>query len=196
MTTTSFGNCRRRKHNVELMYLGRLVSEKGVDLLLRALGQLKAESITPRLTIVGGGPEEAPLRALASKLDLAAQVTFAGVKRGEELIAEMNRHRILVVPSLYHEPFGIVALEGIACGCVVVGSAGGGLPEAIGPCGVTFPNGDAAALAACLKELLANQAKVEALRGHADEHLARFTKENVADAYLKLMSRVCRGARA
>jgi glycosyltransferase involved in cell wall biosynthesis len=179
------------KREVELMYLGRLVSEKGVDILLRALHQLKFQRIVPKLTIVGGGPEEAPLRKLASSLDLDSQVTFAGIKRGVELVRELNRHIILVVPSRYDEPFGIVALEGLACGCVVVGSERGGLKEAIGPSGMTFPNGDAEALAKCLRELLSDEDKIRAFHDQAAKHLARFTKANVADTYLEVFSRLC-----
>jgi glycosyltransferase involved in cell wall biosynthesis len=119
-------------------------------------------------------------------------VTFAGVRRDEALVRELNRHKIMVAPSTYHEPFGIVALEGIACGCVVVGSERGGLREAIGPCGPTFPNGDAAALAECLRELLTDEGKIRAYRDRAPEHLARFTKQGVSEIYLKLLGRLCR----
>jgi glycosyltransferase involved in cell wall biosynthesis len=179
---------------VELMYLGRLVSEKGVDVLLRALGRLKQAGMAPRLTIVGGGPEETSLREMASSLGLDGQVRFAGIRRGGELVKELNSHRILAVPSTYQEPFGIVALEAIACGCVVVGSEGGGLREAIGPCGMTFPNGDATALANCLKELLTDAGKVSAFRDQAADHLARFTKGNVADRYLKILQTLCQAS--
>jgi glycosyltransferase involved in cell wall biosynthesis len=178
----------------ELIYLGRLVNDKGVDVLLHALSQLKLEGIAPRLTIVGGGPEEAPLRKLASSLNLDGQVTFAGIKRDDALVRELNRHRILVVPSTCYESFGIVAVEGLACGCVVVGSERGGLVESIGPCGLTFPNGDARALASCLRGLLSDEDRIRAFRDRAAEHLARFTKENVADAYLKMLSGLCPSA--
>jgi glycogen synthase len=179
-----------------LMFLGRLVSEKGVDVLLRALHQLKGEGLAPALTVVGGGPEEASLRELTASLDLGAQVRFAGVMRGEELVRELNRHKIMVAPSTYREPFGIVALEAIACGCVVVGSEQGGLREAIGPCGVTFPNGDASGLAARLKALLLDEEKMRACRSRAAEHLARFTRKNVADTYLRVLERLRRPSAA
>jgi glycosyltransferase involved in cell wall biosynthesis len=178
----------------ELVFLGRLVSEKGADVLVRALHQLKLEGMTPGLTIIGGGPEEGALRNLVSSLNLSEQVTFAGVVRDAALVRELNRHKILVAPSICREGFGLVALEAIACGCVVVGSEDGGLREAIGPCGVTFPNGDAAALAACLKPLLLNKDRIHALRKPASEHVARFTKENVADAYLRVLLGLCQGA--
>jgi glycogen(starch) synthase len=167
----------------DLMFLGRLVSDKGADLLLAALGRLAKEGIRPGLTIVGDGPELPALRSQAGRLGLLAQVELAGTRTGEELVALLNQHRILVVPSRYHEPFGIAALEGIACGCVVVGSAGGGLPEAIGPCGVTFRNGDVGELAALLALLLREPERLQALRAGAAEHLAGHTSDRVGRRY-------------
>ena len=111
---------------------------------------------------------------------------FAGVKSGDELAQLLNAHKVMVVPSRWDEPFGIVALEAVACGCAVVGSAGGGLPEAIGPCGVTFPNNDAVALARALEDLLTNDAKLASLRAGAEAHLARHRPREVARAYLKV----------
>jgi glycosyltransferase involved in cell wall biosynthesis len=172
----------------ELAFVGRLVSDKGAALLLEALALLARDGLDARLLLIGSGPEEAALRARATALGLDAQVDFAGPRRGAELAGLLNQARILVVPSLWAEPFGIVALEGIACGCVVVGSALGGLPEAIGPCGVTFPNGDAAALAAALDRLLRDPASAAPLLAAAPAHLARHTADAVGDAYLKVLA--------
>jgi glycogen(starch) synthase len=147
---------------------------------------LKARGLAPRLTIAGGGPEEAALRSQAVDLGLAGQVAFAGVKRGEELAELLNAHRVAVIPSRWNEPFGIVALEAAACGCAVVGSSGGGLPEAIGPCGVTFPNNDASALARVLEELLTDDRRLAPFRAGAEAHLARHRPREVARAYLKV----------
>lgn len=185
----------------ELVFVGRLVSDKGADLLLDALAQLKTRGLAPRLTIVGGGPEEEALRRQAEELGVAGRVSFAGVRRGEELAQLLNAHRVMVVPSRWDEPFGIVALEAIACGCAVVGSEGGGLPEAIGPCGVTFPNNDAGALARALEDLLTNDARLASLRAGAQAHLARHRPREVARAYLKVfeqalhVSTACGGGR-
>ena len=83
-----------------------------------------------------------------------------------------------------------MALEGIACGCVVVGSERGGLKEAIGRCGATFRNGDAADLARVLGELLRRpEADAEYLR-HAEEHLAKHRSEEITAAYLAVLSQV------
>jgi glycosyltransferase involved in cell wall biosynthesis len=174
------------KRDRELIFVGRLVSDKGANLLLDALKSLETK---PRLTIVGDGPESATLQKQAADLQLQSQVEFVGSRAGAELAKLLRQHQVLVVPSIWQEPFGIVALEGIGCGCVVIGSAGGGLAEAIGPCGVTFPNGDAAALASAIARLLADRDERERLRRNAPSHLARFTPRHVAALYLEAMKK-------
>jgi glycogen(starch) synthase len=173
----------------DLIFVGRLVSDKGADLLLDAMAMLET---TPRLTIAGDGPERARLEKQALRLGLRSRVDFIGSQTSEQLAKVLGQHQIMIVPSRWEEPFGIVALEGIACGCVVVGSAEGGLAEAIGPCGVTFPNGDAGALASILGRLLEDPAECDALRQKAGSHLERFTPRRVAEAYLEEMEKARR----
>jgi glycogen synthase len=182
-----FRNLQRAERPFDLVFLGRLVSDKGCGLLLDAMGQLASRSLRPRLLVIGQGPEAAALRAQAEALSLAERIEFAGPLSGEALVRRLNEARILVVPSLWNEPFGIVALEGIACGLAVIGSAGGGLPEAIGSCGLTFPNGDAPALAARLAELLDNPARIADLLAPAPPHLARHNPQAAANSYLAVM---------
>jgi glycogen synthase len=172
----------------DLIFVGRLVSDKGVDVLLRAMHILASESdeLRPNLTIVGDGPERSGLQGLAHQLDIASQVTFAGKLAGADLVALLHRHRVLVVPSIWPEPFGLVALEGAACGCFVVGSDGGGLPDAIGPCGMTFRSGDPARLALAIVRALA-RASVDEVA--ASRHLERFTAENFAEKMLSFAPR-------
>lgn len=176
-----------------LIFVGRLVSDKGLDILLEALAQLKARGQRPSLMVVGGGPEEKKLREQTAALGLEAQVEFVGFKTPEALAALMNRHRVLVAPSRRAEPFGLVAIEGIACGCIVIGSEQGGLKDAIGPCGVTFPNGDGAALAAALERVLGGDAKV--FQREASAHLEKHRPGTVARAYLDVLTSAGRGRR-
>jgi glycosyltransferase involved in cell wall biosynthesis len=178
-----------RARTGDLAFVGRLVSDKGVDVLLDALALLAAEGLRPRLTVVGDGPEAPRLREQAARRGLSEQIDFLGTRTGEELVQILNRHRILVVPSRYNEPFGIVALEGIACGCVVVGSEGGGLKEAIGPCGDTFRNGDAADLARVLDSRLRHPEMDAACLEQGPAHLARHSARRMAAAYLREMER-------
>ncbi|MDY7015805.1 MAG: glycosyltransferase family 4 protein [Cyanobacteriota bacterium] len=169
----------------DLVFVGRWVSDKGVDLLIDALYRLKCRGLTPNLTLIGFGPEEPQLRQHVQGLGLSEQVDFAGLQFGQNLARLLNTCRILVVPSRWHEPFGIVALEGIACGCVAVGSEGGGLPEAIGPCGVTFPNANLEALTQILWDLLSHPAQLAAYRTEARSHLKRHQTATIVEQYLK-----------
>jgi glycosyltransferase involved in cell wall biosynthesis len=168
----------------ELAFLGRLVPEKGLDVLLDAMALLSTKRIAPRLKVIGEGPCRNDLEERVRKLGLADQVEFLGAIVGEPLVNILNRHKILVVPSSWNEPFGIVALEGIACGCMVIGSSGGGLPEAIGPCGITFANGDSSELANAIESVLSHPELLNAYRGPATEHLLRHAPLSVARKYI------------
>jgi len=174
------------EQDFDLGFVGRLVSDKGVLVLVEALRQLRQRGVAPRLLLIGGGPEEpAVLRALARD-GLAEQVVMRGPRSGQDLVDDLNRCRLLVVPSVWQEPFGIVALEGIACGCVVIGSDAGGLPDAIGPCGALFPRGDSAALADLIGQLLSDPERLLAYRKSAAKHLERFAARAVARRYLDI----------
>lgn len=174
-----------KRRDKDLIYVGRLVSDKGVDLILQALALLREHNKFPSLSVVGGGDEEAALKRQTTALRLENQVKFVGPLSGKKIAALLQQHRLLVVPSRWAEPFGIVALEGIACGCKVVASNQGGLPEAVGPCGVTFPNGNVNALAECIEAELAVADNTESLRVMAEQHLSRFRLEQVVASYLK-----------
>lgn len=169
----------------DLVFVGRLVSDKGVPLLIDALARLARDGLRPRLTLIGSGPEEAPCRQLAAAAGVEHQITWAGSLRGEALATALNRHRVLVIPSLWHEPFGVVALEGLASGCLLVGSGGGGLPEAMGPGARAFPNGDPVALAGALRAALAEPPAVRAPQVEA--HLQRHARRAVALRYLEVL---------
>lgn len=170
-----------------LAFVGRLVSDKGGDVLLHALRMLHDRGLACSLTMVGGGPELHTLQQMTNALGLCSSVTFTGPLCPAATALVLNRSELLVVPSRWNEPFGVVALEGIACGCVIVGSNGGGLPEAIGPCGVTFPNGHAPALAGVIQDLLSHPDQLQNRAALAGKHLERFSPQKVADRYLQLL---------
>lgn len=158
-----------------LVFLGRLVPDKGAHLLLEALSILKERSLRPSLKIIGSGPERELLEEQVTAFDLKAQVTFAGTLTGPDLVQQMNTRDIIVIPSLWAEPFGLVALEGIACGCVAVGSSDGGLPDAVGSAGILFPNGDPNALSYALESLMTDATRKGELRAARTAHLKRHT---------------------
>jgi glycosyltransferase involved in cell wall biosynthesis len=92
---------------------------------------------------------------------------------------------------LWNEPFGIVALEGMACGCVVVGSQGGGLSEAIGPGGLTFANGDVGALTEALRRVLIDAGLQQQLREAGAQHARQHTVPQIARRYLAVLEQAC-----
>lgn len=171
----------------ELVFLGRLVTDKGVDLLLDALVLLRARGLVPRLSIIGQGPELPRLREQSARLGLDEQVEFMGVRSGGELVALLNRHHLIVIPSRWQEPFGLVALEGVACGCVAVAARSGGLTDAIGKCGVTFRYDNIAEMADRIAELLRPGADLAKFRAAAPAHLARHSSLAVASQYLRVI---------
>ena len=184
---TLFRRLPSETRQYDLVFLGRLVSDKGVDVLIDTLPLLRQTNLRPSLLVIGGGPEESALRERCRAHGVEAQVTFAGVQRGEALVSQLNRSTIMVIPSVWEEPFGIVALEGIACGCVVVASRAGGLPEAVGPCGIVVPKGDREALAAALAPLLRDDGKIQQLLSHARAHLRLYDPDTVAERYLEVL---------
>ena len=175
--------------NRELVYLGRLVPDKGVDLLIESMVELRERGLRPRLTIIGSGSEESAVLALIRKRGLEEQVAFLGSKPPEEIALQLNAHQVLAVPSRWPEPFGIVVLEGIACGCVVAASDAGGLPEAVGPCGLTYHLGQQPGLTETLYELLTNPELRDRLQVGGTKHLQQFKPEVVAEKYLNIFKR-------
>ena len=176
-----------------LVFLGRLVSDKGVDLLLRSYAQLDRADWP--LSIIGTGPESERLKALAGELGISEDVSFLGPLQGEALVRALNQHELMVVPSQWREPFGVVALEGLACGCVLLASDGGGLPDAVGSAGLLFRRGDQADLANKLRELITNDDLRARLRSEAAGHLASFKEDVMCGQYLELLERAIRHSR-
>jgi glycosyltransferase involved in cell wall biosynthesis len=170
-----------------IVFVGRLVSDKGVDLLLEALALLRQSGVAPRLTIVGSGPEESALREHTARLQLNAQVEFVGSHTGEALVKLLNAHSVIAIPSMWREPFGLVALEGVACGCIPVVADGGGLTEAIGNCGLVFARGSPSDLAEKLTQALNETEIGDRLRMEAPAHLSRHGREVIAKRYMKAL---------
>jgi len=181
--------------DADVLFVGRLVSDKGADLLIRAISVLNENGRRVRAKIIGDGPERASLQELAEALRLGDQIIFCGSLSHDKLAGELARSKVLAVPSRWSEPFGIVALEGLACGCAVVASDGGGLEEALGGCGILFRRGDVIDLARQLSRALDGQFPApdsQAMRDHLDRH----SPQRIAAEYLRIFDETLRGAQA
>jgi glycosyltransferase involved in cell wall biosynthesis len=109
-----------------LLALGRLVSEKGFDWLLKSVARL---TVPYRLAIAGTGPQETALRRRAAKLHVTDKVTWLGWLSEDRVAHEMAAATCVVVPSVWHEPAGLVLGEAAAASRPVVAANVGGIPE-------------------------------------------------------------------
>jgi glycogen(starch) synthase len=171
-----------------MLFVGRLVPEKGPMDAIEALSLVLAENPhSPlTLTLVGEGPLLTELKALMGSRGLEKHVRWLGAVTGQALADLYNSHRIALVPSRWPEPLGIVALEAAACGCFVIGTEQGGLPEAIGPCGCVVPNHDIPALANAMREASSPRPPSEPLLLKQKNHLERFQPRHIAESIVSL----------
>lgn len=142
-----------------LLVIGRIVPEKGFDLAIDALACLKGWGSTARLVIVGDGPDRPKLERQAKDLGIAERTEFLGWVAPDEVPGVLNRSTILLVPSRWDEPFGLVAVEAALAGRPVVAARIGGLSEVVldGRTGLLVPPNDPDALAASIFKLLNNK---------------------------------------
>lgn len=180
-----FTHTRQVNRGYDFVFAGRMVSDKGLDLLVTAFIQYHATHPQSCLLLVGDGPERAAQQARVAAAGLTYAVTWAGVLRGNDLVAAYNNACIAVIPSRWPEPFGIVALEALACGCGVVASNGGGLPEAAGTWGYYFNNGDAGALLVAMTTALQEYPQYQAAYPAIQQYLQSFTPDAIAARYLQ-----------
>ncbi len=137
----------------DILFVGQLIRGKGVDLLLKAL-----KNISCRFSayIVGTGNAEDKLKALCSKLGLEDRVKFTGWVAHERLGEFYSSARVVVVPSRWPEPFGMIGIEAMRHGRPVVGFDTGGIPDWLkhGTSGFLVPGQDALSMAKSIEHIL------------------------------------------
>jgi glycosyltransferase involved in cell wall biosynthesis len=174
---------------VRIGFFGRLVEEKGVDVLIRGI-QLTG---TARAEIYGTGPCESKLKGLAKELNLSDRVRFHGFV--EDVVPAMASVDAVCVPSVWQEAFPYSVLEAMALGKTVIASKVGGIPEVVqdGLTGWLFPERDARVLAHRIEEIRDNRASVRTM-GEAAQKVQRseYTIDKMAErieaVYDRLMS--------
>jgi len=162
------------QHSATFAFQGRLVSTKGAHLLLEAASQLKAKGIAFQVRIIGEGPERTRLESLAVSLQLNGYVHFLGALPQEVLHPELSRATAIVMPSLGGEVFGLVALENMQRGRLLIVSDLGALAEVVGGAGLVFPVGNAVELSARLEQVLAFPEGAQQLRLRARHRISEF----------------------
>lgn len=147
---------------LRVAFLGRFVPEKGADVALRAFARA-ADGLDASLELLGGGPQEHELRALADELRIASRVAFPGAVPQAEALARIRGCDAILMPSLttssWKEQFGRVAAQAMAAGTPVIASDSGALPEVLAGCGELAREGDVDDLAGKLRLVLEEPAR-------------------------------------
>lgn len=156
----SAGYVRRPASTPVFTYLGRLSREKGVDVLLRAFGTIVSGHPSARLRIVGDGPLHNEIHALAASAGVASNVDFTGHVAPDRVESFLADAWALVAPSVWAEPYGLVAPEAILRGVPVIASKRGGFVESVedGVTGILVENGDVDALTRALDDVASRRA--------------------------------------
>src|SRR5205085_11654908 len=165
-----------------VLLVGRLVYEKGFHLALDALAPVIRRLGNVRFVIAGTGTAEEELKRQARRLGLGRYGSFLGWVGDDMLHALYRIADLCIVPSIY-EPFGLVALEAMASGCLCVVADTGGLREVVpedGTVGVRFPARDVPALRDRVGQVLGDDAAREQMVAAAREHVLRFDWGEVA----------------
>jgi glycogen synthase len=163
--------------------LGRLVPQKGYDVLVLAFDQLASEFPDHELVIAGDGPQAAQLHQMVIDHELQARVHLLGAVDHQRALSLMAGAAVFALCSR-HEPQGIVVLEAMAAGAPVVASAVGGVPEIVdGTNGLLFPADDHVALADRLRQVLGDDTTATGLRDAGRTAATRFSWSVLADEY-------------
>ncbi|MBI2902623.1 MAG: glycosyltransferase family 4 protein [Candidatus Methylomirabilis oxyfera] len=170
-----------RLRGAHLLYVGRLVSHKGVQYLLEALHQVRQVYPELILTLAGDGPFRPQLERLAASMGLSEAARFIGLQPRSRLFELYAEADLMVVPSL-SESFCYVALEGAMAGIPIVATNVGGIPDVLGDAAILVPPMDPAALARGILTLLSDSTTATANATQARERaVARFGFETMVD---------------
>jgi glycosyltransferase involved in cell wall biosynthesis len=183
--------------NVRLMFAGRLVPEKGVDVGIKALKHLLERNNMPplRLDIYGDGPEEYAkvLQDMVYTLELGDTVKFMGTLEPQQFIARYEDYHAFLFTSRWEEPFGLTLLTAMARGVPVIATKRGAAPEIIcdGENGILVSADDPVALADAIHRLVQNPLLYEKMRNNALKTVhEKFTFEKIFDkieAYFQMV---------
>lgn len=179
-----------------IVFQGRLVTTKGVRVLLDAAQLLQGTGLRFELRIIGDGPERKSLEERARQTGLRDAVRFCGALEPAALERELAEAAVVVVPSLGGEVFGLVVAENMLLGRAVVVSGLGAFTEVAGEAGLNFRTGEAGDLARQLERLLRDPALRFELGCRARRRILEcFQSQRMIDEHLKVYRKVASGTR-
>lgn len=176
-------------------FAGRLVKQKGVGVLLRAMSEVIQRQPEAQLLIAGDGKERARIQQEIAERNLSSHVRLVGHCSREEMERHFERTWVQAVPSTWEEPFGLVAAEAMMRGTAVVASDTGGLGEVVqdGKTGLSVPPGEAHALARALLHVLGNRERAEQMgQAGRERALEAFSEPRMVEQFIALYERLFR----
>jgi len=181
------------QHSFNISWAGRrLVEEKGIDLLIKAVSGLEG---VWTLNIAGDGPEKSRLERLAEAEGIAERVFFDGTIPSQQMASYLGRADVVILPSRtrenWKEQFGRVLVEAMASGAVVIGSDSGEIPNVIGDAGLIFAEGDALDLRSKIARVMID----DQLRGGLSQAgrkraTEQFSQQSIADRTVDVYRRM------
>ncbi len=190
-----------------VLYVGRFDPRGGLETLVQSFAQLSQASVAPMQLLIVGDGEATPeamrgqirLKALVDQLGIAETVVFVGSVGHDVLPLYYTAADVCAIPS-YDEPFGLVAIEAMACGTPVVASAVGGLRFTVLPeeTGLLVPPQDATALAAGINRIFSDEVWSQKMRKRATERVQQnfswaATAARLSDLYRRLLAQSLSG---
>lgn len=180
-----------------IVFQGRLVTTKGLPVLLEAASILRSENRAFEILVIGDGPERAAIQELAAKLELTSCVRFAGRIATSDLDLVFAEASMVVVPSLGGEVFGLVLAENMSRGLPVIASNLGSFAEVLDDAGLTFRVGDVKDLARQIVRLLDDFALASALGCRARRRIFdKYLQTHMIEAHAQLYRRLSCAERA
>jgi glycosyltransferase involved in cell wall biosynthesis len=150
-------------------YLGRLVQEKGLPVILEAVSLLRRDGCHPFVKIIGGGPERVNLQEQIAVLGVQENFCLTGLLLGDQLNSALDDVGTVVMPTLMEETAGLAVIEQMMRKRLVIVSDIGGLAEVVGSTGLLFPPGNAPALAERMKKVMQHPELINAMGSKARE---------------------------
>jgi glycosyltransferase involved in cell wall biosynthesis len=181
----------QNKSTFQIGFLGRLTQSKGIDLIFRAVAQLRDSGINSQIILCGSGSEAAALRKLAENLQISNRILWRGAVSHHQVPAELSQFDVLVLPSrstpTWKEQFGHVLIEAMSMGIPVIGSNSGEIPHVIGRADLVFPEEDHSGLADILTRLIKDPEwrQETSLYGMARVHQL-YSHKKIADRLISL----------
>ena len=183
-----------RKINVDnynIIFVGRLVSQKGVDLLVKAFAKLTEKVPEARLILVGDGPEKSHLQCLAEKLGVIGKIIFSGFVHHSKIRDFLHEASVFVLPSR-SEGLPNALLQAMAAGLPCVATSVGGVPDIIkdGVNGILVPPEREDLLAEALEKVLLDKNMARRLGEEARRSVLHLRLDRIVDSYSKLITEI------